>query len=149
MGITHIQVEITIRFKFKLNTAFIQRSTGEYFLCVRWNNCFQNWDFIKNPQKFFCKSSEPKMTTLVYTHFILSKVNLRECLVFELTLREIALLVLRLDFFSISQLLSNCYCPANFLSFFRQLTTSSIPGAEILTKSAPFFFQQLELYFFW
>ena len=80
--------------------------------------CFQNWDFIKNLQRRICKSSVPKMTTSIYTHFILSKMSLRERLIFELLFRERALLVLRLDFFSTSQLFSNCFCSNIFCKCF-------------------------------
>ena len=39
------------------------------------------------------------MTNLIYTNFILSKMSLQERLIFELFFGEMALLVLRLDFF--------------------------------------------------
>ena len=91
------------------------------------------------------------MTTLIYTHFILSKMSLRERLIFELLFREMVFLVLLLDFFFPPP---NCFqtvfVPTSFahvLSFFRPPTTSPISGAGILNKSA-LFFLQLVLYIF-
>ena len=105
--------------------------------------CFQNWDFIKNLQRRICKSSVPKMTTSIYTHFILSKMSLRERMIFELLFRERALLVLRLDFFPPPNCFQTVFVPtsfANVMSFFRPLTTSPISGAAISNKSAPILF---------
>ena len=54
--------------------------------------------FITNLQRRICKSSVPKMTTLIDTHFILSKMTLRERLIFDALSGNDAV-VLRLDFF--------------------------------------------------
>ena len=83
------------------------------------------------------------MTTLIYTHFIMSKMSLRERLIFELLFREMVLLVLRLHFFFFPppSCFRTVFVPtsfANVLSFFRPLTTSPISGAAISNKSDPF-----------
>ena len=56
---------ITTHFKFKTNTDFIKRSTGNYFFCVGWNNCFQYWEFIKNLQRRIFRSPVPKKAALI------------------------------------------------------------------------------------
>ena len=92
-----------------------------------------------------CKSPVPKMT-LIYTHFILSKLSLRERLFFDLHFREMDLVlpVLRLDFlFSPPICFRTVFVPtsfANVLSFLCPLTTSPISGAAISNKSAQLFF---------
>ena len=92
------------------------------------------------------------MTTLIYTHFILSKMSLRERLIFELLFREMVPFVLRLDFMFKPP---NCFRTvfvstsfANVLSFFRPLTTSPISGAAISNKPAPILFAAGNIYFF-
>ena len=91
--------------------------------------------------------------TLVYTHFILSKMSLRERLFFDLLFREmyLVLAVLRLDFFFPPP---NCFPTAfvptsfaNVLSFLRPLTTSPISGAAISNKSATILFAAGTIYF--
>ena len=61
------------------------------------------------------------MTTLIYTHFNLLKMSLRERLIFELLFRETVLLVLRVDFFPPPICFRTVFSPTtfpNFLSFF-------------------------------
>ena len=83
------------------------------------------------------------MTTLIYTHFILLKMSLRERLIFELLFRETVLLVLHVDFFPPANFFRTVLVPTSFasvLSFFRPLTTSPISGAAISNKSAQILF---------
>ena len=91
------------------------------------------------------------MNTFIYTHFILSKMSLRERLIFELLFRERVLLVLRLHFFfPPPSCFRTVFVPtsfANVLSFFRPLTTSPISGAAISNKSAPILFAAGTIYF--
>ena len=90
---------------------------------------------------------------LVYTHFILSKMSLRERLFFDLLFREmdLVLIVLRLDFFfPPPNYFRTVFVPtsfANVFSFLSPLTISSISGAAISNKSAPILFAAGTIFF--
>ena len=91
------------------------------------------------------------MTTLIYTHFILSKMSSRERLIFELLFRQVALFDLRMDlFFPPLNCFRTVFVPTSFasvLSFYRPLTTFPISGAAISNKSAPILFAAGTIHF--
>ena len=139
MCIAQVWKKISVRLNLKLNTAFISKSAGKYFLCVRSNKYFQNWDSIKTLHRRICNSSVPKMITLTYTQFILTKNFFVRSTGFRTTfLRNgSSSSTLGFIFFTI-----NCFrtffVPTSFasvLSFFRPLTTSPISIAANLKQT--------------
>ena len=98
---------------------------------------------------WICKMYVLKRTTLIYTHLILSKMSLRERLVFKLLLRELVLLILRVDFFFPPP---NCFWTVfvqfcKCFEYFCLLTVSLISEAASSNKSAPILFATWTFYF--
>ena len=79
----------------------------------------------------------------------LSKMSLRERLVFELIFREMALLVLRFDFFRPPKCFRTVFVPTSFaiVLSFSSTINSPISGAAVSNKSAPIFFAAGNIYF--
>ena len=103
-------------------------------MCARCCNCFQNLDFIKNFQRTNCKNPVPKLITLIYLHFILSKMSFRS------NFWEMFLLALRLDFFALPTVFE-LFLLENLLQliwvFCPQLISST---SQISNKHAPILF---------